>query len=160
MIADIVDSSEALLEIFNANRACTRCGLPYKERDNVGQWNCKKFHALFNWTGPRDDKYKCCGRPVAPCFVWDGCVRADHIDEEIERTRPTKIAPHTVALLDENEIGFQHSQINPRTGVVLVDRYDVDEYERRVHPTLVVSDENIARIEQQLAKRNKIQSQM
>jgi hypothetical protein len=155
MIADIVDSSAALLEIFNADRLCLRCALNYKERDNIGQWQCKKFHPLFNWTGPGDKKYKCCARAVSDSFVWDGCVQSDHNDKETERTAPTKIAPHTKALFDENAIDFSHAAIDARTGVALVDRYDVDEYERRVHPTLVVSDEKIAAIEKKLANRNK-----
>lgn len=150
-IGDIIDSSASLLIILNAERRCTRCGFTYHERDNIGHWRCTRYHPLFNWTAPRDKVYKCCGRPVGD----DGCVRADHNDREIERSEPTKVAPHTAALFDECKVRPAHIFTDQRTGVMLVDRFDVDEYERRTHPTLVVSDKAIAEIERKLALRSK-----
>lgn len=149
-IGAIIDTSAALLGIINTERMCVRCGAFYKERDNIGQWKCLRFHPFFNWTGPRDLTYKCCGRDVGE----NGCVQADHNDREMERTEPTKVAQHTAALLDESKVRMSHAVIDRRTGVMLVDRFDVDEYEKRTHPTLVVSDALMAQIERKLAARN------
>lgn len=149
-IGTIVDTSAALLLILNRERLCERCGFIYKERANIGQWQCRKYHALFNYTPPQGPTYKCCGRALGE----DGCVAADHHDRLHERTEPTRVAPHTARLLDENSVRVKHAHTDPRTGVLLIDRYDVLEYERRTHPTYAVPDELTAQIEAQLAQRN------
>jgi len=150
-IGDIIDSSAELLRIATADRFCVRCGLIYHEGANIGHWKCKKYHPFFAFAMPNDLTYKCCDRRIDPMV--DGCVAADHIDIDIERTEPTKIAPHTVALFGECRITATNTYTDPNTGIMLVNRFDTRQQRRRTHPTMLVSDKTALLIQKKLATR-------
>lgn len=149
-IADLIDASADMLLKFNAPRLCVRCGVIYKERDNIGVWRCKRYHPLFNLATPRSETYRCCGRSVADDD--NGCVAADHIDVVCERTLPTRCAPHTIALLEESEIRIARKHYDPASEMILIDRYDTVEKRRRSNPNRI-SDGESARIAQMISTR-------
>lgn len=56
---------------------CKRCSRPYKEYNNIGQWNCSQ-HASIE-TPTVGQRWKCCGALRKSTFApREGCVRADH----------------------------------------------------------------------------------
>ncbi len=150
-ISDIIDSSEALLEISNLKRNCVRCGLVYTEAKNVGHWKCRYFHPFFELAMPADAVYRCCNRRTGE----QGCVEADHNDRYEERTGPTRVAPHTVALFGECKITPRNTRVDERTGVMLIDRFDALQYQAVTNPILFVSQKKMLEIQRKLAARSK-----
>jgi hypothetical protein len=60
---------------------CTRCGRPFRELDNIGQWNCTQhaYSALRTSTPIPGDKWPCCGRLIKSDTRNDhGCIPCDH----------------------------------------------------------------------------------
>lgn len=61
----------------NLNLKCARCGVPFREIDNIGQWKCSQHCSVSVPTV--GEVWSCCGRPVK---AWirpnEGCVKADH----------------------------------------------------------------------------------
>lgn len=53
-------------------RRCATCALPYRERDNIGRWECYFHMGVFDRDGT--ERWACCGRRLREC----GCRRCDH----------------------------------------------------------------------------------
>lgn len=63
-------------ESLRQRRTCRRCGMLYREGENIGTWRCRSFHPL-EWRQTRAQRsYRCCGRPAGS----PGCVSADHTE--------------------------------------------------------------------------------
>lgn len=128
-INEVIDTSAQLLTIVNAVRRCKRCGYDYTERENLGTWQCLRFHPCFWNALPGASTYKCCGKATGS----NGCVKADHIDREEERTEPTKILAFTKALIDDTNVVLHNHYRDNITRATMVNRFDTVEYEKKIH---------------------------
>lgn len=93
------DWDQVIARWATEDRVCVRCGLLYKEIENLGTWRCSQ-HA---WPEPQGPRWTCCGQVVrvTPSPVVKACVRADHCDlpgcrewtTEHDRFLPNELIP-------------------------------------------------------------------
>jgi len=69
-------SERLVAQLLDLERECVRCGMVYRERDNIGSWACRAFHPGANFVTAHERVLPCCGQPRSAI----GCVRADHTD--------------------------------------------------------------------------------
>jgi len=71
---------------MDRRRRCLKCGVNYREINNLGKWSCRQHPGVWNDGVPGiyydKDRYDCCGNqkrfgaPLDPT----GCIRADHTE--------------------------------------------------------------------------------
>ncbi len=69
-------SQSSIDEQLERLRRCVRCGMMYRESQNMGAWSCRAYHAMEAYRTPHQPTYQCCGRAIG----MRGCVPADHTE--------------------------------------------------------------------------------
>jgi hypothetical protein len=81
-------------ESLNVDRVCFVCGITYKERENIGKWDCREHPGTI-----RNNRFTCCGLyTFSDTCVEDyyktykdhekrGCIRSDHRETMLPYSR-------------------------------------------------------------------------
>jgi len=138
-VAASVLARPAHINYWDREQLCTRCGVVFTEKYNMGQWKCK-FHPLDDTKSSSpflsrmwaDGAHQCCNYASSPTegrlyssSERKGCTGIDHSSEPLSAALPNDVSLYT-DLFD--------GPVDPPSHAIKESFIDVDEYgrERRV----------------------------